>query len=158
MLHRCDVRYCQRGRVGNRTNEARKKKRRILVRALSRLGVLSGALKVTDKCTVAMEAVGDKIRLNCQGWEDAKVLGERQVLMVVAIKGQLYLLSEHRPAKFERVDHDGLNEAGTDPTISNEEWHFQAHLCRSWFDPRGEALGRFDLLVARLSRSQEARA
>ena len=27
--------------------------------ALSPLAVLSGALKVTDKCTVAMEAVGD---------------------------------------------------------------------------------------------------
>jgi hypothetical protein len=39
-------------------------------------------LKVTDKCTVAMEAVGDKIRSNSQGWEDARVIGERQVLMV----------------------------------------------------------------------------
>jgi hypothetical protein len=66
--------------------------------------VLSGALKITDKVTLAMEAVGDKIRLNCQGWEDVKVLGERQVLMVVAIKGQLYLLPEHRPAKFERIE------------------------------------------------------
>ena len=28
--------------------------------------------------TVAMEAVGDKIRLNSQGWEDARVIGERQ--------------------------------------------------------------------------------
>jgi hypothetical protein len=83
--------------------------------ALSSLAVLSGALKITDKCTVAMEAVGDKIRLNCQSWEDVKVLGERQVLMVVALKGQLYLLSEHRPAKFERIDHDGLAEAGYGP-------------------------------------------
>jgi hypothetical protein len=83
--------------------------------ALSSLAVLSGALKVTDKCTVAMETVGDKIRLNCQGWEDVKVLGERQVLMVVAIKGQLYLLPEARPSRFERVDHDGFNEAGYGP-------------------------------------------
>jgi hypothetical protein len=45
----------------------------------------------------------------------SKVLGERQVLMVVAIKGQLYLLPEHRPSRFERVDHDGLNEAGYGP-------------------------------------------
>jgi hypothetical protein len=35
--------------------------------------------------------------------------------MVVALKGQLYLLPEHRPARFERVDHDGLNEAGYGP-------------------------------------------
>jgi hypothetical protein len=71
--------------------------------ALSPLAVLSGALKIGDKFTVAMEAVGNKIRLNAGGWEDVKVLSERQVLMVVALKGQLYLLPEHRPAKFERV-------------------------------------------------------
>jgi hypothetical protein len=35
--------------------------------------------------------------------------------MVVAINGQLYLLPEHRPAKFERIDHDGLAEAGYGP-------------------------------------------
>jgi hypothetical protein len=40
--------------------------------------VLSGALKIADKVTVAMEAVGDKIRLNSQGWDDARVIGERQ--------------------------------------------------------------------------------
>jgi hypothetical protein len=64
---------------------------------------------------VAIEAVGDKIRLNSQGWEDARVLNERQVFMVVAIKGQLFLLPEPRPAKFERIDHDGLNEADYGP-------------------------------------------
>ncbi len=37
------------------------------------------------------------------------------VLMVVAYKGQLYLLPEHRPAKFERIDNDGLHEAGYGP-------------------------------------------
>ena len=42
------------------------------------LSVLSGALKIADKVTVAMEAVGDKIRSNSQGWEDARVIGERQ--------------------------------------------------------------------------------
>ena len=42
------------------------------------LSVLSGALKIADKVTVAMEAVGDKIRLNSQGWKDARVIGERQ--------------------------------------------------------------------------------
>jgi hypothetical protein len=68
----------------------------------------AGALKIADKFTIAMEAVGNKIRLNCQGWEDVKVLGERQVLMVVAIKGELYLLPEARPsAQRSRLpDHD----------------------------------------------------
>jgi hypothetical protein len=78
----------------------------------SPLSVLSGALKVTDKATVAMEAVGNKIRLGSQGWEDVRVITERQVLMVVALDGRLYLLPEPRPAKFERVDTTGLNEAG----------------------------------------------
>jgi hypothetical protein len=50
-----------------------------------------------------------------QGWEDVRVVGEREVLVVVAINGQLYLLPEHRPAKFERIDHDGLHEAGYGP-------------------------------------------
>jgi hypothetical protein len=72
-------------------------------------------LKIADKITVSMEAVGDKIRMNSQGWEDAKVIGERQVFMVVAIKGQLYLLPKPRPAKFERIDHDGLAEAAYGP-------------------------------------------
>ena len=38
-----------------------------------------------------------------------------RVLMVVAHKGQLYLLPEHRPAKFERIDNDGLHEAAYGP-------------------------------------------
>jgi hypothetical protein len=81
----------------------------------SPLSTLLGALKIADKVTVPMEAVGVKIRLNSQGWEDARVLTERQVLMVVAIKGQLYLSPEHRPSKFEHIDHDGLAEAGYGP-------------------------------------------
>ena len=59
-----------------------------------------------------MEAVGNKIRLNSQSWEDLRVLNERQVFTVVVIKGQLYLLPEPRPAKFEHIDHDGLSEGG----------------------------------------------
>ncbi len=82
--------------------------------------MLSGALKIADKVTVAMEAVGDKIRLNSQGWKDARVIGERQVLMVEAHKGQLYLLPEHRPAKFQRIDNDGLTRRITGPTTSND--------------------------------------
>jgi hypothetical protein len=72
-------------------------------------------LKIADKVTVTMEAVGNKIRLNSQSWEDLGVLNERQVFTVVAINGQLYLLPEPRPAKFEHIDHDGLSEAGYGP-------------------------------------------
>ena len=50
----------------------------IIMAQPSPLSVLSGALKIADKVTVAMQAVGDKIRLNSQGWEDARVIGERQ--------------------------------------------------------------------------------
>ena len=55
---------------------------------------------------------GGKIRLNSQGCEDARTLTERAVLMVVA---RLYALPERRPARFERIDHDGLHEAGYGP-------------------------------------------
>ena len=81
----------------------------------SPLSALSGALKVTEKRTVAMEAVGDKVRLNSSGWEGVRVIGEHQVLMVVAINGKLYLLPEARPEKYEHVDHTGLSEAGYGP-------------------------------------------
>jgi hypothetical protein len=77
--------------------------------------VLSGAWKKADKFTVTLETVGNKIRANSQGWEDARVVNERQAFMVVAIDGILYALPEHRPAKFERVDTSGLNEAGYGP-------------------------------------------
>jgi hypothetical protein len=70
--------------------------------------------------TVAMEAVGDKIRLNSQGWKDARVIGERQSGHGRGLKGQLYLLPEHRPAKFERIDSDGLHEAGYGPDDFDE--------------------------------------
>jgi hypothetical protein len=40
---------------------------------------------------------------------------ERQVLMVVAVDGRLYLLPEPRPAKYERVDITGLHEAAYGP-------------------------------------------
>jgi hypothetical protein len=35
--------------------------------------------------------------------------------IVVAYKGQLHLLPEHKPAKFERIDQTGLREAGYGP-------------------------------------------
>jgi hypothetical protein len=88
---------------------------RLFKSAANPLSTLSGALKIADKVTVTMEAVGNKIRLNSQGREDVRVLNERQVFMVVALKGQLYLLHEHRPAKYERIDHEGLHEAGYGP-------------------------------------------
>ena len=58
--------------------------------APSPLSVLSGALSRRQGHGRAGSG-GNKIRLNSQGWEDARIIGERQVLMVVAYKGQLYL-------------------------------------------------------------------
>jgi hypothetical protein len=62
------------------------------------LSVLSNAFKIADKLigragggreptrsSVALEAVENKIRLNSQGWEDARIIGERQV---AAIRGK----------------------------------------------------------------------
>ncbi len=43
-----------------------------------------------------------------------------RVLMVEAHKGQLYLLPAHRPAKFQRIDNDGLTRRITGPTTSND--------------------------------------
>jgi hypothetical protein len=66
--------------------------------------VLSAALKIGDKATVSMEAVENKIRLNSQGWEDARIIGERHVLMVVVqgaalppARAPAREVREHRP-------------------------------------------------------------
>ena len=41
-----------------------------------------GGVEDRSSFTVTMEAAGDKIRSNSQGWENMRVIGERQVLMV----------------------------------------------------------------------------
>ena len=52
-------------------------------------------------------------RLLATRFARTRVIGERQVLMV-AIKGQLYLLPEPGPAKFENINQDGLHDAPED--------------------------------------------
>jgi hypothetical protein len=42
----------------------------------------------------------------------ARIIADRQVAIVVAYKGQLYLLAEHRPAKFENIDTQGRTRRG----------------------------------------------
>jgi hypothetical protein len=59
--------------------------------APSPLSTLSGALKIADKVTVTMEAVGNKIRLNSQGWEDVRVLYEPLGVHGGGAKRALYL-------------------------------------------------------------------
>ena len=61
------------------------------------------APQILISVTSRVEAVGNKIRLNSQGWEDARIIGERRVLPVVACKGSLDLLPKHKPAKFENI-------------------------------------------------------
>jgi hypothetical protein len=78
------------------------------------------------------QTVGDKIRLNCQGWEDVKVLNPRQALLVVAINGQLYLLPAHRPAKFETSIMMGWPKRATGPTTSNKSRRCWPHVRRGW--------------------------
>jgi hypothetical protein len=58
-----------------------------------------------------MEAVGNKIRLNSQGRGDVRVIGERWLWR---IRGGSISCPEHGPAKFERIDQDGLHEAPKD--------------------------------------------
>jgi DNA-binding transcriptional regulator PaaX len=61
--------------------------------------VLSNAR--TDKLTVALEAVENKIRQNSQRWED-------EWIMVIMVRGD-------PPAKFKQIDQTGLREAGYGP-------------------------------------------
>jgi hypothetical protein len=86
----------------------------------SPLSTLSGALKIADKITVSMETVGDKIGLNSQGWEDARVLTERQAFMVVAIKGQLYSCPSRGRRSLSVSTMTASPKRVTGPTTSNE--------------------------------------
>jgi hypothetical protein len=52
-----------------------------------------GRFEVADEITVSMEAAVNKIRLSSQGSEDLRIIGDRQVAIVVAHKGQLHLLN-----------------------------------------------------------------
>jgi hypothetical protein len=87
---------------------------KIIMSHPSPLSTLSGALKIADKVTVAMEAVGNKIRVNSQGWEDARVIDEPPVLTVVAIKGQLHLLPEHTSLR-EQIKAREAHQAESQP-------------------------------------------
>ena len=87
----------------------------------SPLSVLSGALKIADKFTITLEAVGNKIRANSQGWEDARVLTERQVAMVVAIKGVLSTYCPNTGRRSSRIStRRDCTRRVMGPTISNE--------------------------------------
>jgi hypothetical protein len=75
--------------------------------APSPLSTLSGALKIAQ---VYGYHGGDKIRSDSQGWEDVRVIGERQVLMVGTT------LPPARAGAGEDREHlqDGLHEAPED--------------------------------------------
>jgi hypothetical protein len=78
--------------------------------------VLSGALAISDEMTISLKAIdGVKIRVNRAGWEDYKLADGREVLEIVAIGGKIYLFKRPRPAKYERIDHDDIHEAGYRP-------------------------------------------
>ena len=58
-----------------------------------------------------MEAAGDKIRSNSQGWEDARVIGERQVQS----RGNSTSCPSRGRAKIENIDQDGRHETDYGP-------------------------------------------
>jgi hypothetical protein len=103
--------------------------------------MLSGALKLADKVTVSMQAVGNKIRLNSQGREDARIIGDREVVTVVPIKGQLYLppaapieIRARRPRRLARGGlrarrlqmGDALHDAGNGVTWADSTQRVRA--------------------------------
>jgi hypothetical protein len=66
-----------------------------------------------DKATLVFEAVGDdKVRVNCAGWEDAKVILPDEALQVVAFGKILVVTRTDRPAEYLNVELHGLADAG----------------------------------------------
>ena len=57
------------------------------------------ALLQHDKVTFTFEAIGDgKVRVNCQSWDDAKIILADQALQVVALGKILHVMRAARPA------------------------------------------------------------
>jgi hypothetical protein len=70
----------------------------------------------SDKATLVLEAVGDgKVRVNCQSWEDARVILADQALEVVALGKTLHVSRAARPLEYLNVELTGLEEAGYGP-------------------------------------------
>jgi hypothetical protein len=70
----------------------------------------------TERTTLTIEANGDdKVRLNCQSWEDARVVRADEALQIVALGKTAYLARVERPAEYLNIDPTGMMEAGYGP-------------------------------------------
>ena len=70
----------------------------------------------TDKVTLVFEATGDgKVRVNCQSWDDARVILADEALQVVTFGKSLVVARGERPAECLNIDPSGLAEAGYGP-------------------------------------------
>ena len=69
-----------------------------------------------DKVTFTFEAIGDgKVRVNCQSWDDAKIILADQALQVVALGKILHVMRAARPAEYLNVELNGLADAAYGP-------------------------------------------
>jgi hypothetical protein len=81
----------------------------------SPLSVLSGAWKIADKATVALEAVGNKIRVNSQGWEDCPDGRRSPGRNRSGAQGATPPPARAPAGKFEQIDRTGLRDGGYRP-------------------------------------------
>jgi hypothetical protein len=81
----------------------------------SPLSALSGALKIADKGQRSLWMRRRQIRLNSQGWKDARVIGECQGADSRGAKGAGLSVARAAVAKFERIDNGGSHEVGYGP-------------------------------------------
>jgi hypothetical protein len=66
--------------------------------------------------TLVFEAIGDdKVRVNCQSWDDAKIILADQALQVVALGKILHVTRTDRPAEYVNIELTGLADAGYGP-------------------------------------------
>jgi hypothetical protein len=87
------------------------------IRHLHRENLMSlEPLLKSDKTTLVFEAVGEgKIRVNCQSWEDSKVILADEALQVVALGKTLHVTRTDRPVEYLNVELTGPEEAGYGP-------------------------------------------
>ena len=78
--------------------------------------MLLDPLLKSDRCTLVFEAVGDdKVRVNCQSWNDSRVILADKALQVVAFGKSLVVTRVDRPAEYLNIELSGLADAGYGP-------------------------------------------
>jgi hypothetical protein len=76
----------------------------------------------TDRATLVFEATGDdKVRVNCQSWDDARVIMADQALLVAGSGKTIQVVRTDHPGGLRKVNSSGLVRSGDKVTVLRRE-------------------------------------